>query len=108
MDLLQAADPRRFPRWAGVGLLALLALAFVACGGNPNEGVESNEFSRPSAGVFPTQPRDDAEETQAADETDSSATEDDDVAQTPDELNAAADDPSTTRLSWLTISSAAT
>ena len=95
MDLLQAADPRRLPRWVGVVLFALAALALVACGGNPNENIESNEFARPSAAAFPTQPRDDAEETQAVDETDSSATEDDAGEQASDASDGVAtDDPS--------------
>ena len=86
--LLSAADPRRLPRWPGVVLVALAALALVACGGNPNEDVDSNEFSRPSAAAFPAQPRDNAEET------DDSASEDDAGEQMSDEADgAAADDP---------------
>ncbi len=94
MVLLSAADPRRLPRGLGVVLFALAALALLACGGNPNEDVDSNEFSRPSAAAFPAQPRDNAEDTQAGDEIDDSASEGDASEQASDEPDgAAADDP---------------
>ncbi len=90
MDLLHAANLRRLSYWVGA---LFVALALLACGGNPNEDFESNEFFRSGTAAFPAPPRGDAEEMQAAAETDESANEDDVAAQASDEPVSVADDP---------------
>ena len=65
MEWLHVADARRLPRWFGVAVVLLAALALVACG-NPNEDVDSGEFFRPSSAAFPAAPRDDESDTPAS------------------------------------------